>query len=60
MKYEVKRLARESDDITNQSFQSYNEAYNLLTNIYEDIYCSDADYDDKSYYEIIEINVTSH
>ena len=33
----------------------YNEAYYVLANIYEDICCSDLDYDDRPYYEIIEI-----
>ena len=55
MKYQIKRLDGESDDITTQSFQSYDEAYDLLAEIYEDICCSDADYGDRPYYEIIEI-----
>ena len=55
MKYKIQRLDGEADEITTQSFQSYDEAYDLLANIYEDICCSDADYDDHSYYEIIEI-----
>ena len=56
MKYQLKRLDGKTDEITNQSFQSYDEAYDLLANIYEDICCSDADYDDRPYYEIIEVN----
>ena len=56
MKYQIKRLDGEADDITTQSFQSYDEAYDLLANIYEDICCSDADYDERPYYEIIEDN----
>ena len=55
MKYKIKRVYGESDEITTQSFQSYDEAYNLLAEIYEDICCSDADYGDRPYYEIIEI-----
>jgi len=55
MKYQIKRIDGESDEITTQFFQSYNEAYDLLANIYEDLCCSDADYDDRPYYEIIEI-----
>ena len=55
MKFKIKRDDGESDNITNQSFQSYDAAYDLLANIYEDICCSDADYDDRPYYEIIEI-----
>ena len=55
MKYQIKRTDGETDDITNQAFQSYDEAYDLLAKIYADICCSDADYDDRPYYEIIEI-----
>ena len=60
MKYKIKRVDEESDDITTQSFQSYDEAYDLLAEIYEDICCSDADYDDRPYYEIIEIKNFDH
>ena len=55
MKYQIKRVDGESDDITNQSFKSYDEAYDLLASIYEDLCCSDADYDDRPYYEITAI-----
>ena len=52
MKYQIKRLDGESDEITSQSFQGYDEAYDVLASVYEDICCSDADYDDRPYYEI--------
>ena len=55
MKYKIKRDDGKSDNITNQSFQNYDDAYDLLANIYKDICCSDSDYDDRPYYEIIEI-----
>ena len=55
MPYQIERFDGESDEITSQSFQSYDEAYDLLFNIYADICCSDADYDDRPYYEIIQI-----
>ena len=58
MKYTIERSDGVSDAITNQSFQNYDEAYDLLANIYEDLCCSDADYDDRPYYEIIEINTS--
>ena len=60
MNYKIRREDGESDEITIQSFQSYDEAYDLLANIYEDICCSDADYDDRPYYEIIEIDSLSN
>ena len=56
MQYRIVRLDAETDEITCQSFESYNEAYDLLVSIYKDICCSDADYDDRPYYEIIEID----
>ena len=56
MNYQIKRFDGEHDDITNQTFDNYDEAYDLLENIYKDICCSDADYDDRPYYEIVEIN----
>jgi len=55
MEYKIRRTDKESDEITTQSFRSYDEAYDLLANIYDDLCCSDADYDDRPYYEIIEI-----
>jgi len=55
MIYKISRTDGKKDDITAQTFESYDEAYNLLAEIYEDLCCSDADYDDRPYYEIIEI-----
>lgn len=55
MIYKIIRQDKESDEITQQSFNSYDEAYDLLEEIYSDVCCSDADYGDRPYYEIIEI-----
>ena len=55
MSYQIKRIDGEIDEITTQSFQNYDEAYDMLANIYEDLCCSDADYNDRPYYEIIEM-----
>ena len=60
MKYQIKRVDGKDDKIANQSFESYDEAYDLLAKIYEDLCCSDADYDDRPYYEIIEINSSAN
>jgi len=49
------RHDKESDDITYQLFDSYEEAYDVLEAIFTDFCCSDADYGDRPYYEIIEI-----
>ncbi len=55
MIYKLIRHDKAVDDLTNQSFDSYDEAYDVLEEIYSDICCSDADYGDRPYYEIIEI-----
>ena len=54
MKYLIKRHDEEEDCTTSQSFDNYNDAYDLLDEIYADLCCSDADYEDRPYYEIIE------
>ena len=55
MSYQIKRIDGDINEITTQSFQNYDKAHDILANIYEDLYCSDADYNDRRYYEIIEI-----
>ena len=55
MIYKIIRQDKESDDITVQSFNCYDEAYDLLEEIYSDVCCSDADDVDRPYYEIIEV-----
>ena len=60
MNYQIQRHDGESDDVTTESFESYDDAYDLLASIYEGICCSDADYNDRPYYEIIEIKNVSN
>ena len=55
MRYLITRDDGEEDDITYQSFDNYDDAYELLEEIYGDMCCSDADYEDRPYYEIIEV-----
>tara|TARA_B100000965_G_scaffold358215_1_gene337452 strand:+ start:144 stop:317 length:174 start_codon:yes stop_codon:yes gene_type:complete len=55
MTYKIIRYDNESDDITCQLFNSYDEAYDVLEKIYSDVCCSDADYGDRPYYEIIKV-----
>ena len=55
MTYKIVRHDNEFDDITGQSFNNYDEAYDLLEEIYSDVCCSDADYGDRPYYEIVEL-----
>ncbi len=54
MKYRINRHDGEKDKITNQEFENYDDAYQFLEEIYGDICCSDADYEDRPYYEIVE------
>ena len=51
--YKIIRHDQKSDEITSQLFDSYDEAYDVLEEIYSDVCCSDADYGDRPYYEII-------
>ena len=55
MTYRIIRHDGEEDDISSQSFENYDDAYELLEEIYGDMCCSDADYEDRPYYEIIEV-----
>ena len=55
MKYLIIRNDGEKDGISGNIFDNYDEAYEILEKVYSDICCSDADYDDRPYYEIIEI-----
>ncbi len=55
MKFRITRLDKQQDHITEQEFETFDEAYNLLEIIYGDICCSDADYEDRPYYEILEM-----
>ena len=55
MIYKIIRHDKESDDITEQTFNSYDAAYDLLEEIYADVCCSDADYGDSPYYEIMKV-----
>ena len=54
MKYKIVRIDGEEDDITSKRFLNYADAYDLLDKIYGDICCSDADYEDIIYYDIVE------
>ncbi len=55
MTYRLTRHDREEDENTSQSFDNYDDAYDFLEGVYGDICCSDADYEDRPYYEIIKL-----
>tara|TARA_A100000164_G_scaffold30897_1_gene23850 strand:+ start:330 stop:497 length:168 start_codon:yes stop_codon:yes gene_type:complete len=54
MIYKIKRIDGNEDEITSKTFSNYDDAYDLLDRIYGDICCSDADYEDITYYDIVE------
>ena len=55
MRYIISRQDGKEDEITAQFFDNYDDAYDLLEEIYADLCCSDADYDDRPYYEILQV-----
>ncbi len=54
MKFTIKRQDGVEDYITRQEFENFDDAYDVLEEIYADICCSDADYEDRPYYEIVQ------
>ena len=54
MIYKIVRIDGKEDSVTSQTFSNYADAYDLLDKIYGDICCSDADYEDITYYDIVE------
>ena len=54
MNYKIVRQDGKKDAITKERFKNYDDAYLILEEIYADICCSDADYEDRPYYEIVE------
>lgn len=55
MTYIITRQDGDEDEITGQLFKNYDDAYDLLAEIYSDLCCSDADYEYHPYYEIVEL-----
>ena len=54
MSYKIIRIAGKDDELTAQSFDKYLDAYDLLEALYGDLCCSDAEYGDLTYYDIVE------
>ena len=55
MSYKIIRLDGKEDRLTTLIYESYDEAYKSLENIFGDLCCSDADYDLMPGYDIIKI-----
>ena len=56
MVYKIIRIDGKNDHITTQRFDNYSEAFDLLEELYGDLCCSDADYGNITYYDIVENN----
>ena len=54
MAYKIIRIDEKEDKLTAQSFAKYSDAYDVLEKLYGDSCCSDTDYGDITYYDIIE------
>ena len=54
MIYRIVRIDGKEDEVTSQTFSNYADAYDLLDKIYGDKCCSDADYENITYYDIVE------
>ena len=57
MTYKIIRIDGKDDELTAQSFDRYSDAYDLLEELYGYLCCSDADYGDITYYDIVENNL---
>ena len=56
MVYKIIRIDGKEDEITSQCFQKYKDAYDLLERLHGHLCCSDADYEEITYYDIVENN----
>ena len=54
MEYKIIRIDGKNDNLTIQRFDNYSDAYDLLEELYGDLCCSDAEYGDTTYYDIVE------
>ena len=54
MGYKIIRIDGKHDHITSRYFNNFSDANNLLEKMYGDSYCSDADYGNINYYDIVE------
>ena len=53
MKYKIIRIDGRDDHLTSQFFETFEDAYDSIEELYGDLCCSDADYEDRPYYDII-------
>lgn len=53
MRFRLNRLDGKKDNLTQEIFNSFDEAYNYLKDFYGDECCSDSDIENKVYYDIV-------
>ena len=54
MAYKIIRIDGKEDRVTSNNYENYSDAYYLLEKIYGDICCSDSDFGEIIYYDIVE------
>ena len=60
MTFKLIRIAGKDDKLTEKIFDNYSDAYDLLEELYGDLCCSDADYGNITYYDIVENNLNNN
>ena len=60
MTFKLIRIDGKYDKLTEKIFDNYSDAYDLLEELYGDLCCSDADYGDITYYDIVENNLNNN
>ena len=57
MTFKLIRIDGKDDKLTEKIFENYSDAYDLLEELYGELCCSDADYGNITYYDIVENNL---
>ena len=60
MTFKLIRIDGKYDKLTEKIFDNYSDAYDLLEELYGDLCCSDADYGNITYYDIVENNLNNN
>ena len=60
MTIKLNRIDGKDDKLTEKIFDNYSDAYDLLEELYGDLCCSDADYRNITYYDIVENNLNNN
>ena len=60
MRHKIIRLDGKDDSVTSKTFDNYDDAYIFLEELFKDICCSDADFDDNPGYDIVPLELNDH